>query len=112
MLYKNHAFWWFIMIVGDGSFYYWASQQGKHVAFMHAEEKNDLCIEIFQLVVDGEYKRQGIGSKLVNHVTKLHPNSTFTVESIGTVEANQFWESVGFTPAQSYEYLVVYTMET
>ena len=92
---------------------YFYKVRGETIAFMHAESIDDGCVEIFQIMVNDEYKRRGIGRSLVDHLwANVYPTETIIVESHPSIESTTFWERLGFVPTGkenrgSVEYIFV-----
>jgi len=57
----------------EGSVVLKATRNNKIIGSVRATVERDLC-KIGRLIVDPEFQRQGIGSKLLKHIEKLHKN--------------------------------------
>lgn len=74
-----------------------ATMNGRIIGSVRATVEEDVC-KIGRLIVDPEFQRQGIGSKLLKHIEKMHKSASvfelFTgSKSIGNI---RLYESHGY----------------
>ncbi len=78
--------------------------QGEHLAAVLEIEPQPTAFHICSLVVDPDYFRQGIASKLIDHILDLFEGNPITVETgLANEPAKKLYEFFGFKENGQYD---------